>query len=213
MRMRAATAMLVMLALCTCACSSGPTASGPPVDAGANGPSKTVLLLGGRSSDGDGIADRLRDAWPYRVFHALPRTTVFVNNARDEATVAEALSEQVPLARDLKPDLVEVWLGADDVAAATPIPAFMRDLSRLIVMLRTAGAGRILVGDLPAAYGEATARYNDAIDQVVRDAGAELVPLSRARVDLGSPREGRLPDAASQPVIAAAFTTAINAHS
>jgi hypothetical protein len=202
-----------MLALCACGCSSGRGASGPPADAAANGPSKTVLLLGGRSSDGDGIADRLRDAWPYRVFDALPRPTVFVNNARDQATVAEALSEQVPLARDLKPDVVEVWLGADDVAAATPIPVFMRDLSRLIVMLHAAGAGRILVGDLPAAYGETTTRYNDAIHQVVRDAGAELVALSGARINLGSPREGRLPDEASQPVIAAAFTTAINARS
>lgn len=213
MSVRAATATIVMLALCACACSSGGGTSGPPADAAENGPSKTVLLLGGRSSDGDGIADRLRDAWPYRVFDALPRATVFVNNARDQATVAEALSEQVPLARDLKPDLVEVWLGADDAAAATPLPAFVRDLSRLIVMLRAAGARRILVGDLPAAYGAATARYNDAIHQVVRDAGAELVALSRARINLGSPREGRLPDAASQPVIAAAFTTAINTHS
>ncbi|HYL50658.1 MAG TPA: SGNH/GDSL hydrolase family protein [Acidimicrobiia bacterium] len=213
MSVRAATATLAMLALCACACSSGRSASGPPANAAGNGPSKTVLLLGGRSSDGDGIADRLRDAWPYRVFDALPRSTVFVNNARDQATVAEALSEQVPLSRDLKPDLVEVWLGADDVAAGTPLPAFMRDLSRLIVMLRAAGAGRILVGDLPPAYGAATARYNDAIHRVVRDGGAELVSLSRAGINLGSPREGRLPDAASQPVIAAAFTTAINAHS
>jgi hypothetical protein len=202
-----------MLALCGCACSSGRSASGPPADAAGNGPSKTVLLLGGRSSDGDGIADRLRDAWPYRVFDALPRPTVFVNNARDQATVAEALSEQVPLARELKPDLVEVWLGADDIAAGTPLPAFTRDMSRLVAMLRAAGAGRILVADLPAAYGDATARYNDAIHQAVRDAGAELVALSRAGINLGSAREGRLPDAASQPVIAAAFTTAINAHS
>lgn len=213
MSVRTATATLTMLALCACACSSGGGASGPPADAPANSPSKTVLLVGGRSSDGDGIADRLRDAWPYRVFDTLPRSTVFVNNARDQATVAEALSEQVPLSRDLKPDLVEVWLGADDVAAGTPLPAFMRDLSRLIVMLRAAGAGRILVGDLPPAYGAATARYNDAIHQVVRDAGAELVSLSRAGINLGPPREGRLPDAASQPFIAAAFTTAINAHS
>ncbi len=189
---------LVMVALSACACSADRAASGPPVDVDANVPSKTVLALGGRESAGDGLGDRLRDAWPYRVFDALPRPTVFVNGARDDATVAHALAEQVPLARELRPDMVEVWLGADDVAARTPIRAFTSDFARLLGELRAAGARRILVADLPAVYGERTARYNDAIHRLVRDAGVELVPLARARID--------------QRVIADAFAAAIKSR-
>jgi hypothetical protein len=203
---------LVMVALSACACSADRAANGPPVDVDANVPSKTVLALGSRESAGDGLGDRLRDAWPYRVFDALPRPTVFVNGARDDATVAHALAEQVPLARELRPDIVEVWLGADDVAARTPIRAFTSDFARLLGELRAAGARRILVGDLPAAYGERTARYNKAIHRLVRDAGVELVALARARIDLGSPRGDGLPGAPSQRVIADAFAAAIKSR-
>jgi hypothetical protein len=189
---------LVIVALSACACSADRAANGPPVDVDANVPAKTVLALGGRESAGDGLGDRLRDAWPYRVFDALPRTTVFVNGARDDATVAHARTEQVPLARELRPDIVEVWLGADDVAARTPIRAFTSDFARLLGELRAAGARRILVADLPAAYGERAARYNNAIHRLVRDAGAELVALARARID--------------QRVIADAFAAAIKSR-
>jgi hypothetical protein len=206
------TTTLVMVALCACACSADRTADGPPVDVDANVSSKTVLALGGRASAGDGLGDRLRDAWPYRVFDALPRPTVFVNGARDDATVARALADQAPLARELRPDIVEVWLGEEDIGARTPIRAFTSEFARLLTELRAAGARRILVADLPAAYGERTARYNSAIHQVVRDAGAEIVALARARIDLGSPRGDRLPDAASQRVIADAFAAAIKSR-
>jgi hypothetical protein len=172
-----------------------------------------VLALGGSATQGNALTDRLREGWPYRVFAALPRTTVFVNGALDGATVAEAISTQAPLARELKPDIVEMWLGAEDVRAATPIPAFTSSFSRLLTELRAAGAGRMLVADLPTAYGTGTPKYNDAIHRVVRDAGGELVPLARVRVNLvpaGS--VASQPDAASHAAIADAFTAAISSH-
>jgi lysophospholipase L1-like esterase len=206
-------ATLAIVALGMSACSTSRRASGPPVSADANTPSKTMLALGGSATEGDGLADRLRDAWPYRVFGAQPRSTVFVNGALDNATVAQALTTQVPLARELKPDIVEVWLGVDDVRAETPIPAFTRMLSLLLDEVRAAGAQRLLVADLPAAYGAATAPYNDAIHRVARDADAELVALAGAQISL-VPVAGvtRQPDAASHRVIADAFATAIRAR-
>ena len=200
-----------MVALCACACSADRNANGPPSDADENVPSKTLLALGGRATAGDGLGDRLRDAWPYRVFDAQPRPTVFVNAARDHATVAEARSEQVPLARELRPDIVEVWLGADDIDDGTSIPAFTRDFSSLLSELHAAGARRVLVADVPAEYSNKAARYNGAIHQVARDADAEVVALADADIDL-SPRGDPEPDAASQRVIADAFAAAINAR-
>ena len=184
--------------------------NGPPVDGDATS-RRRPCSAGGRSSDGDGLADRLRDAWPYRVFDALPRPTVFVNNARDRATVAEALSEQTPLARELRPDIVEVWLGADDVAAGTPLPEFTRELAapRRAGCCRRAEPSRRRPARRVRRHDRAR---NAAIHRVARDDGAELVALAGARIALGSPREGRLPDAASQRVIADAFAAVIKAR-
>ena len=145
------------------------------------------------------MPDRLQDAWPYLVFHdAFPLSTVFVNGALDDATVAEAIEAQAPLAAELKPDLVEVWLGADDLRVRTPVAEFTQSLTNLISALRAAGSRRILVADLPTAYGARVAAYNAAIHQVVAGAHAELVPLAATPITL-APNDGLepQPDAAA----------------
>jgi lysophospholipase L1-like esterase len=200
-----------MVAVLGGACSASRRTQGPPVSAEGNQPSRTVLALGGSATEGEGLTDRLHDAWPYRVFGtAFPRSTVFVNGALDEATAVQALAAQVPLARELKPDVVEVWLGADDVAARTPIDAFTSTLGQLVDELRAAGARRILVADLPHAYGVDAAPYNAALRRVVRDNRAELVDLANAPVRLvsGGGRRSQ-PDAVSHGVIADAFAAVL----
>jgi lysophospholipase L1-like esterase len=202
-----ALAVSVMLAA---ACSAGPhRAAGPAVNNA--GPKLTVLAIGGSATRGDGVADRLQDAWPYLVFHdAFPLSTVFVNGALDDATVAEAIKAQAPLAMELKPDLVEVWLGADDLRLNTPVDEFTQSLTNLIAALRAAGSRRILVADLPAAYGTRVAAYNAAIHQVVAGAHAELVPLAAAPIRLApNDQLEPQPDVASHRVVAAAFRKAI----
>ena len=60
-------------------------------------PKQTVLTIGENKTPGRRLPDRLQDAWPYLVFHdAFPLSTVFVNGALDEATVADAIETQAP---------------------------------------------------------------------------------------------------------------------
>ena len=48
-----------------------------------------MLAIGGSATEGDGVRDRLVNAWPYLVFHqALPVSAIFVNGSLDDATVA-----------------------------------------------------------------------------------------------------------------------------
>ncbi|MDQ1462077.1 MAG: hypothetical protein QOI08_3561 [Actinomycetota bacterium] len=207
-RAPAAAAFVVSILFAT-ACSASHRAVGPaPKNAG---PAQTVLAIGGSATEGDGVRDRLAQAWPYLVFHdAFPLSTVFVNGSLDGATVARALDAQAPLATELQPDVVEVWLGADDLLAATPVADFTRSLTKLLAILRTAGSRRILIADLPAAYGASVAAYNAAIHQVVNSSHAQLVPLAAVRIAL-APTDGLppQPDAASHRVVAAAFEKAI----
>ena len=145
------------------ALQSRPRTSDAPSQAG-----ETVLAIGSSATEGDGVRDRLQDAWPYLVFReSLPASAVFVNGALDDATVAHALASQAPLAKELKPDIVEIWLGADDLRAGTPIAAFTAEYTQLVDTLRADGSGRILIADLPAAYGSRASAYNAAIHAVV----------------------------------------------
>jgi lysophospholipase L1-like esterase len=201
-----ATVLLVTALLALSACSTGSKSATGPASAPSTGPVLTVLALGGSATEGDGVGDRLRDAWPYLVFeHAFPRSTVFVNGALDDATLQHALTAQAPLADELKPAVIEVWLGADDVTDRTPPSIFRTELHELLARLHASGAPRILVADLPSALGE-VAPYNAAVHAEVAAAHVELVSLAHAAISL-APTDGLppQPDTASHRVIAAAF--------
>lgn len=210
MRRRLCCAIVVSLTAVLSGCSAHSRAASvlPPT---AAGPRETVVSIGGSATEGDGVRNRLQEAWPYLVFrNALPLSTVFVNAALDDATVAHALTSQVPVATELKPDLVEVWLGADDLQAATPIPVFTTGLTQLIQRLRASTSTRVLVADLPISFGARAGPYNTAIRAIVTATGAELVSLATATVTL-APVKGLTPqpDAGGNRAIAAAFQKVI----
>src|SRR5207302_9004424 len=142
----------IALLLVLGACSS---ARRPTVASTDNvGPATTVLVMGGSATEGDGVADRLRDAWPYLVFHdAFPRSTSLINAALDNATITNAQANQLPLAQEVKPTTVLIWLGADNLTHRTPTSQFASALRTLLDEVRATGARQILVADLPAALG------------------------------------------------------------
>jgi hypothetical protein len=169
--------------------------------------SRTVIVLGGSDTQAGTVPDRLHDAWPYRMFReALPLSTVFVNAAVDGATAEDARRTQLPIVRELEPDVVVVWLGDEDVRRKTPARDFARALSRVVAGAQTAGAERVLVGNLPDAYGKGVRPYNNAILHTVRETGAELVELDREHIALAD-EPGFAPhiDVASHRVVADAF--------
>ena len=121
------------------------------------------------------MPDRLRDAWPYLLFdEAFPISTSLVNAALDGATVARAEADQLPLAREVKPRVVAIWLGIDDLAQHTPVAHFSSELRALIEELRATGAQRILVADLPRAFGSGVTEYDTAIRSVVESTERHL---------------------------------------
>ena len=75
-------------------------------------------------------------------------------------------------------------------------------MTKLLQTLRVSATARILVADLPAAYGAAAARYNAAIDAVVRATHSELIDLASTAITLakvnGLPPQ---PDTPSQQMI------------
>jgi len=137
--------MAVAAALGGCAAHrpAGPAVSpaGAPLRYVAVGASETV---------GVGADEPLRDAWPQVFFRrALPRAATFVNLGVPGATVADALTRQVPAALDLQPDVVTVWLNVNDLIAGVTPTDFEAQLGDLVHRLRRNGATRVLVANTP----------------------------------------------------------------
>ena len=94
----------------------------PSAAGGTQGKPTTLVTIGSSATEGDGVSNRFRQAWPYLFFdEAFPISTSLVNAAVDGATVANASTQQLPLVREVKADVVAIWLGVDDLENHTPI--------------------------------------------------------------------------------------------
>ena len=203
----ASTALVLVFAFGACS-ESHPA---PNATNNSTGKSTILVTIGGSATEGDGVPDRFRDAWPYILFdEAFPISTSLVNAALDDATVARAQADQLPLAREVKPQVVAIWLGTDDLAQHTPVAYFSSELRTLIEELRATGAQRILVADLPRAFGAGVREYDTAIRRVVQSTNATFVELENAPISLVTDRgSAEQPDTASHRVIATAFEQAL----
>lgn len=198
--------IVLVVTLTACSGSGRPTS----VASTDNGAPTILLVMGGSATEGDGVANRFREAWPYLVFRdAFSRSTSLINAALDDATVANAQADQLPLVTEVKPDTVLIWLGVDDLSHRTPPAQFASQLCTLVDDIRATGTRRVLVADLPDALGN-TSAYNAAIRQVVAATNTKLVELEHAAIAL-VPTDGLppQPDAASHRAIAQAFERAL----
>lgn len=157
--------------------ATGPTTTLP---AEVSGPPVVFVSVGGDETLGFSMADRLRERWTQLVFRDhLPRRSVHVNVASSGATVASALEVQVPLALEVAPTLVTLWLVDGDAAQATPVSSYERDLEDLVRQLQGDGSTQVVVavGSTAEADDGSTERYDAAVERVAERTGAGLVDL------------------------------------
>jgi lysophospholipase L1-like esterase len=161
----------------------------------------------------------LRDAWTQVFFgQALPRRAVFVNLGIPGATAQDALEREIPYARRLHPDVVTIWLNANDILAGTSPTAYAHVLDRILGSLDD--GARVLVANTPPlqllpaylacrrgapaagppclagfelpgprAVAGLVSRYNAAISAVAGRHGAVVVDLHSAGVHAAASHE------------------------
>ncbi|MCU1429902.1 MAG: hypothetical protein JWL83_3902 [Actinomycetia bacterium] len=172
-------------------------------------PSQTFVVVGSAATVGDGLDQPMQQVWARLVWReAFPRSTIFVNAAVRDATAASALQDQVPLAAELHPATVAVWLGSQEAFDRVPVDGFATDLRAVLERLRATGA-RVFVGDVPQLGAVRADAYNAAIARVAADAGATLVPLHDLSVRRGDGDPVFVPNPAGHRAIADAFVAAI----
>jgi lysophospholipase L1-like esterase len=141
-------AVAVVLALVSAGCSHRRATVLP--DADDHGPPIVYVAVGASETVGVGADDPLRQAWT-QVFYetALPKRTQFVNLGIPGATVAEAISKELPQALTLAPTIVTVWLNVNDLTGLVTPDLYERQLDDLVHQLRRGGTTRVLVANMP----------------------------------------------------------------
>ena len=142
-----------------------------------------VVALGDSLSCGEGVGLRLDPAltWPALLAAALPGGGL-TSLARPGARVAEVLAHQLPVVATLRPDLVTVLAGLNDVVRADPDPdRVARELRHTVAGVVATGATVLLCTlpepglhlPLPPALRRVVRRRAAAVDAVVRAAGEQ----------------------------------------
>lgn len=113
-------------------------------------PPETYVAVGGLETIGFGADSPVVEAWPQLLYRtALDRNTIFVNLATGVGLVQQAVEEQVPVALELRPTLVTVWLNVNDLLAGVPVATYEQQLTELVRALRQDGQARVLLANTP----------------------------------------------------------------
>ena len=141
-----AMSLLVLTSVAGAACS-GSTASVPL--ATKAGRKAVYVALGNGETAGNGVKNRIRDAWPQLVYRAaFPRATVFANFGQTNVTVEEALTSQLQPALTLEPTVATVNL-TEDTFLTRNVTTFESRFGTLIRQLRRSGKTSVIVGNIP----------------------------------------------------------------
>jgi acyl-CoA thioesterase I len=109
----------------------------------------TYVALG--ASDAVGVGSNFPGSQGYVPLVAahLPKGSHLINLGISGIHLHEALSEELPLALTTSPNLVTIWLVANDFVGGVTFDDYMQDLNMLLQQLHTSTHSRIVMADLP----------------------------------------------------------------
>jgi hypothetical protein len=172
--------MLLIVSACT---STSVQHGAPPPQ--SSGPTVAFVTIGGDETFGTDLPrdTRFRDSWPQLVYrNSLPARATFTNLGTPGATSTSALAAQLPVAVQLRPTIVVVWL-AGDAAAGIAAPTYEATLARMLEALRASSVERVIVVAGPDTDGGAL--YDAATRSAAMSANATVVDLTALAGPLG----------------------------
>jgi len=153
----------------------------------------TYVALG--ASDAVGVGSNIPGSQGYGPLIAshLPRGSHLINLGISGIHLHEALTEELPLALRTSPNLITIWLVANDFIGGVAYDDYMHDLNVLLQQLHASTHSRIVMADLPdltrlPAFANQTAtqkthmlnairQWNAGIAQIAQKYGVVLVDL------------------------------------
>jgi acyl-CoA thioesterase I len=188
---------------------------------------RDILYLAVGASDALGIgATPLRNGYVYRIRDELEQQTRgnvrLLNLAIPGGTTRDLRqSLQLALRREVKPELVTIWIGANDVIDGQAPEDFEKELSALLRELRDKSSSLVVIGDIPdltkiprfriqpsrVVTPNRIAAFNRVIEKQASAFAVPLVRLSREEVtdELVSEIDGFHPSDKGHRLIAQLF--------
>ena len=147
--------LLLVLLVLAAACKDGGGTEQAEVTAPPR-PPISYVAVGASETVGTGADKPATEAWPRVLADRLGeggRQVTFTGLGFGGATLPDALASSVPRAEKLQPDLVTVWLNANDIIREFRLPGgtpYEQQLGELVRRLRRGGATTVLVANTPA---------------------------------------------------------------
>ncbi len=190
-----AVALLGVIALAAAACSTDDGVGTSALPPASSEPRSVFVSLGGDETLTFGRADGFRQHWTRQVFGELPRSTVYVNLATEDATTRTGLDVQLDEAVALEPTVATVWFGSGDERVGTDPDTFASELTQLVTALRDSGATVLLIAN---TGDDRLASYLPRIKEVAAATGTTDVAVPGP---VGNPGDPAAQDAIARAVI------------
>jgi acyl-CoA thioesterase-1 len=160
------------------------------------------VAIGASDSVGTGARDPARDGWVPQLHARMLAGTHLVNLGIGGLTIHQALEQSLPIAVDLQPSIVTVWLAVNDLAAGVPLESYQLDLDTMLGTLQRDTPARVYVANLPdltflpafenrdrAELSAEVQHWNDVIAASVTAHDAVLVDLFAGWTELRDQRQ------------------------
>lgn len=150
---------------------------------------------------GTGARDPARDGWVPQLHARMPAGTRLVNLGIGGLKTQQALAQSLPIAVDLQPSVVTVWLAVNDFAGGVALETYQAGLDTMLATLRRDTRARVYVANMPdltllPAFDDRdpeelrieVQRWNEAIAATVAANDAVLVDLFTGWLELRDQR-------------------------
>ena len=113
--------------------------------------SQPIIYVALGASDAVGVGSNAPGSQGYvpLITTYLPRGSHALNLGISGIRLHEALSEELPLALNTSPQLITIWLVANDFVDGVSYQSYISDLSSLLAQLRAKTQARIVMANLP----------------------------------------------------------------
>lgn len=110
----------------------------------------TYVAIGASDTFGIGTDDPQTESWPADLADKLGTDVRLINLGIPGVDASGALRSELPIAREVRPDLITVWLAVNDIADNVSVTEYSRNLDSLLRQLRAAvPSARIAMANVP----------------------------------------------------------------
>jgi lysophospholipase L1-like esterase len=177
---------LTGLLLSLAACSRNPS-----------GRAEVYVALGASDAVGIGATRPTEEGWVPLVRASLPGDPRLVNLGISGATLDAVIAQELPVLEDIRPDVVTIWVGVNDLRAGISLATFTEELDSLLGRVAATGPTKVAVlnvpdlqqvpdfqGHDPTTFDAEVRRWNATIADIAARHDARLVDLYGQSLEL-----------------------------